>query len=263
MHYFLHFRELIRINFKEISTPLASITFRIAKPQKHFYRQWFRSYVSSQGFCKAFFSCYLGNCYLGTLVDKLHHIIHLAFVRSYEKPFWKHSDHILLAHELGEKGLQGKQLTGFFGPETKASEQFKQHVRRRERTPAPWKAAMFLCHLLDLWIRQQHRCQQHFTDRGTAAAPPRALISSSVWEGVTNKTPLSLLERIAALLLQGRGSARRHTSSVRPNSPHLWTKILKLSESVTLFWPDPYLCGPLLFSLSPYISQTIHQPRMS
>lgn len=29
----------------------------------------------------------LGNCYLGTLVDKLHHIIHLAFVRSYEKPF--------------------------------------------------------------------------------------------------------------------------------------------------------------------------------
>lgn len=190
MHYFLNVHELIRINFKEISTPLASITefqFRIAKLQGHFRRQWFRSYVSSQGFCKAFFSCYLGNCYLGTLVDKLHHIIHLAFVRSYEKPFWKHSDHILLAHELGEKGLQGKQLTGFVGPETKASEQSKQHVRRRERTPAPWKAVMFLCHLLDLWIRQQHCCQQHFTDRGTAAAPPRALISSSVWRGSQTK----------------------------------------------------------------------------
>lgn len=44
--------------------------------------------------------CYLGYCYLGPLVDKLHNIIHLAFVCSYKQAFWQCTDHILLAHEL-------------------------------------------------------------------------------------------------------------------------------------------------------------------
>ena len=33
------------------------------------------------------FPCYLGNRYLGTLVDELNHILRLAFVRSYEQAF--------------------------------------------------------------------------------------------------------------------------------------------------------------------------------
>lgn len=33
------------------------------------------------------FLCYLGNRYLGTLVDELNHILCLAFVRSYEQAF--------------------------------------------------------------------------------------------------------------------------------------------------------------------------------
>lgn len=85
---------------------MTSVTFRLVKLGGHCHRQWSRSYVSSQGFRKAFFSSYLGNCYLGTPVDKLHHILYLAFVGCYEQAFWKHRDHILLAHELEQKGFQ-------------------------------------------------------------------------------------------------------------------------------------------------------------
>lgn len=102
----------------------------MVKLRGHFHRQWFRSYVSSQGFCKAFFSCYLGNRYLGTLVDKLHHILHLAFVGGYEQAFWKHGNHILLAHELGEKGFQvssvQKQRLGIGSSSMQAGEEGSQ-----------------------------------------------------------------------------------------------------------------------------------------
>lgn len=102
----------------------------MVKLQGHFPRQWSRSYASSQGFCKAFFSCYLGNRYLGTLVDKLHHILHLAFVGGYEQAFWKHGDHILLAHELAEKGFQvssvQKQRLGISSRSMQAGEEGPQ-----------------------------------------------------------------------------------------------------------------------------------------
>lgn len=102
----------------------------MVKLQGHFPRQWSRSYASSQGFCKAFFSCYLGNRYLGTLVDKLHHILHLAFVGGYEQAFWKHGDHILLAHELAEKGFQvssvQKQRLGISSSSMQAGEEGPQ-----------------------------------------------------------------------------------------------------------------------------------------
>lgn len=53
------------------------------------YRQWLlRGKLFPREWLKRFPpSCYLGNCYLGALVDELNHILCLAFVRSYEKAF--------------------------------------------------------------------------------------------------------------------------------------------------------------------------------
>lgn len=138
-------------------------TFKVVKQQEHFHRQWSGSNISSQGICKEFFSCYLGNCYLGTLVDKLHHIIHLAFVCSYEKAFWKHSDRILLAHELGEKGFQGKQWASSFSPKQKLQISPSSVHRCQRGTPGHWTVNLLLCHFLDLWIRKQNHYQEPFS----------------------------------------------------------------------------------------------------
>lgn len=80
------------------------------------YRQWLlrgRLFPREWLKCWVFFSCYLGNCYLGALVDELNHILCLAFVCSYEKAFRKCSDRILLAHELGEKEVFRKAVDKF------------------------------------------------------------------------------------------------------------------------------------------------------
>lgn len=46
-----------------------------------------KTWAFPQGIAKRLLSRYLGNCYLGALVDELNHILRLAFVRSYEQAF--------------------------------------------------------------------------------------------------------------------------------------------------------------------------------
>ena len=46
-----------------------------------------KTWAFPQGIAKCLLSRYLGNCYLGALVDELNHILRLAFVRSYEQAF--------------------------------------------------------------------------------------------------------------------------------------------------------------------------------
>ena len=72
-----------------------------------------KTWAFPQGIAKRLLSRYLGNCYLGALVDELNHILRLAFVRSYEQAFWKCADRILLAHELGEKDVFGEVVDKF------------------------------------------------------------------------------------------------------------------------------------------------------
>lgn len=88
---------------------------------------------------------------------------------------------------------------------------------------------LLLCHPLDLWIRKQHCCQAAFRNRALQQLLPER--SSSHWLGRGSQKLL-------------RTSCRHRTSVARWRDVDSSTKILELSESLTLFQPNFYLCIP-------------------
>lgn len=61
--------------------------FEDCEPNTTVLQTMVKTWAFPQGMAECLLSRYLGNRYLGALVDELNHILRLAFVRSYEQAF--------------------------------------------------------------------------------------------------------------------------------------------------------------------------------